>query len=117
MKKPKKRKRNRSGKFLMSWEWRTLRYTILMKYDRRCMCCGACPDDGRTVLHVDHIKPRHRYPELSLDENNLQILCSACNQGKGAWDKTDHRGATIKRQDKEERRVQRKLAQKALSVQ
>ena len=81
------------------------------------MCCGATPDDGRTVLHVDHIKPRHTHPQLSLDENNLQILCSVCNQGKGAWDKTDHREPAIKRNEKEERRVQRKIAMKALSVQ
>ncbi len=44
-------------------------------------------------LHVDHIKPRSKYPDLALDINNLQILCESCNLGKGAWDETDFREA------------------------
>lgn len=88
----KKLHRKKSKAFLSSWEWRTLRYKILQKYGRRCMCCGASPDDGETVIHVDHIKPRSSHPDLALDEENLQILCGVCNQGKGAWDETDFRG-------------------------
>ena len=85
--------RTQSDLFLASWEWRTLRYEVLKLHDRRCMCCGATPDDKVTVLHVDHIKPRHTHPELALDSTNLQVLCSVCNQGKGAWDTTDYRHA------------------------
>ena len=81
------------------------------------MCCGACPDDGRTVLHVDHIKPRHRHPELSLDIDNLQLLCGVCNQGKGAWDETDFRATTINRQEEEEREFQIELADNATTYQ
>lgn len=81
----------RSDEFLLSWEWRTLRYRVLQKHDRRCMCCGATPDDGVTVLHVDHIKPRSKYPAQALNPENLQVLCHICNQGKGAWDETDFR--------------------------
>lgn len=92
--KPKK-KWSQKKEFLNSWEWRTLRYKILLKHGRRCMCCGASPDDGVTVIHVDHIKPRHTHPELSLDPDNLQVLCGVCNQGKGAWDDTDFRDNVI----------------------
>ena len=113
----KRKHKRKKDKFLSSWEWRTLRYKVLAMYDRRCMCCGACPDDGRTVLHVDHIKPRHRFPHLSLEIDNLQLLCGACNQGKGAWDATDFRPATIKRQDKEEKRYQRELVDRAKLLQ
>lgn len=81
----------KSKKFLQSWEWRILRYKTLLEFGRRCMCCGATPDDGVTVIHVDHIKPRHTHPELSLNANNLQVLCGDCNQGKGAWDEADFR--------------------------
>jgi 5-methylcytosine-specific restriction endonuclease McrA len=42
-------------------------------------------------LNVDHIKPRRRFPELSLDPDNLQVLCGNCNTGKGSWDTTDWR--------------------------
>src|SRR3990167_4071693 len=67
--------------FLASWEWTELRYKVLIKYGRRCMCCGGTPETG-SILHVDHIKPRSKFPELSLSEDNLQILCLLCNKGK-----------------------------------
>lgn len=54
------------------------------------MCCGATPATG-AVMNVDHIKPRKLYPHLALDVDNLQILCSDCNHGKGNWDMTDWR--------------------------
>lgn len=80
----------RSKDFIHSWEWRTLRYQVLRKRSPVCECCGASPKLGVSVS-VDHIKPRAKYPELALEESNLQVLCSACNQGKGGWDETDWR--------------------------
>ena len=81
----------RSDSFLGSWEWRTLRYKVIQKYGRKCMCCGASPGNGTDKICVDHIKPRHTHPELALDITNLQVLCDECNMGKGAWDATDFR--------------------------
>jgi len=69
--------------------WRTLRYEALKKYGRKCACCGSMPPD--VVLHVDHIKPKSKYPELEFDIENLQILCEACNLGKGNRDCNDYR--------------------------
>jgi len=80
----------KTKEFLESWEWTTLRYKVLKKHGRRCMCCGATPESG-AVICVDHIKPRHTHPELALSESNLQVLCFTCNKGKGAWDQTDFR--------------------------
>lgn len=82
--------------FYKSWEWRELRMVALKKYGRRCMCCGATPDDvsidGSPVrIVVDHIKPLSFHWELRLSPDNLQILCDECNMGKGAWDETDYR--------------------------
>ena len=74
--------RARSDEFFHSREWRELRYEALIRYGRKCGCCGATPPN--VVLHVDHVKPRLTHPELALDINNLQILCAACNVGKGA---------------------------------
>lgn len=79
-----------SGKFLESYEWRKLRYRALIRYGRRCQCCGRSPTDG-VQLNVDHIKPRRKYPELALNIDNLQVLCHECNHGKGNWDETDWR--------------------------
>lgn len=76
--------------FLMSFEWRQLRMKVLVKYSAVCQCCGASRKDG-VVIHVDHIKPRRKHPELALTEANLQVLCEVCNHGKGAWDETDWR--------------------------
>ncbi len=78
--------------FYESRQWRELRYEALLKYGRKCSCCGI--EAGMNIpLHVDHIKPRTKYPDLALDINNLQILCESCNLGKGAWDETDFREA------------------------
>ena len=82
--------------FYSSWEWRTIRMKALKKFGASCMCCGATPGHkdmaGKPVkIVVDHIKPLHKNWDLRLDEENLQILCDECNQGKGAWDTTDYR--------------------------
>jgi len=76
--------------FLESYEWRSLRMKVLIKYGSRCQCCGATPQDGLR-MHVDHIKPRRKHPELALSIDNLQVLCEVCNHGKGSWDETDWR--------------------------
>lgn len=84
-----KRKLRKQETFYESKEWRALRYEALKKYGRQCLCCGGTPPD--VVLHVDHIKPRSKYPELELDINNLQILCKDCNLGKSNTDCIDYR--------------------------
>lgn len=80
------------GGFYKSPEWRRLRYRALCNHGNACQCCGVKAAPG-SPLHVDHIKPRSRYPELELNVSNLQILCEDCNLGKGGWDQTDWRRA------------------------
>jgi hypothetical protein len=70
-----------SPEFLQSFEWRQVRFQALQKYGRRCQCCGASPETG-TVINVDHVKSRRRFPALALDIDNLQVLCVDCNHGK-----------------------------------
>ena len=77
--------------FFKSREWRELRYKVLAKYGSICMSCGRSPKVHGIIIHVDHIKPRIKYPKLELDEDNLQILCEDCNQGKSYIDETDWR--------------------------
>lgn len=76
--------------FLQSREWRTVRMRALERDGGKCACCGKTAKDG-VVLNVDHIKPRIRYPELALTVENLQVLCDACNHGKGNWSERDWR--------------------------
>ena len=78
--------------FLQSREWRTVRMRALERDGAKCACCGATAANG-AVMNVDHIKPRRLFPGLALTLSNLQILCHACNHGKGNWDETDWRFA------------------------
>ena len=72
-------------------EWREVRYQAFVKHGARCQCCGATRTEAQ--LHVDHIKPRVKFPELALSLDNLQILCKDCNFGKSYKDQTDWRAA------------------------
>ena len=92
---PKRAKKTKSKKpitvrpaadFYLTWEWKKVRYETIKKWGAVCMCCGSV---DRIV--VDHIKPRSKFPRLSLDLNNLQILCNDCNMGKSNDDYTDWR--------------------------
>ncbi len=69
-----------SKEFYKSREWKELRIAVLSVCDK-CMLCGASKESG-AVLHVDHIKPRSLWPELSLSIENMQILCGPCNMAK-----------------------------------
>jgi 5-methylcytosine-specific restriction endonuclease McrA len=75
--------------FLESNAWRMKRFEAFAKYGNICQCCGMRPP--QVTLHVDHVKPRMTHPELALDITNLQILCEACNIGKGARYSMDFR--------------------------
>lgn len=81
--------RAQSDAFLKSDAWIKLRYKALVKFGKKCLLCGGKPPD--VVLHVDHIKPRYRYPELALKLDNLQVLCASCNFGKGVSHEHDFR--------------------------
>ncbi len=83
----KKVKIRKPDKFLDSDAWRSLRYRAIKLYGRTCMCCKRT----NIEIHVDHIKPRSKYPHLALDINNLQILCRDCNLGKSNTDEIDYR--------------------------
>lgn len=83
--------RRKRRDFYASPEWKRIRYKALVLCGARCQCCGTTAESSGRPLHVDHVKPRHHYPELELEITNLQVLCEDCNLGKGAWDETDWR--------------------------
>ena len=62
--------------------WPRLREAAFNAYGRKCSACGAMAKHG-AKMHVDHIKPMSRFPEIALDLSNLQILCENCNLIKG----------------------------------
>lgn len=81
---PKDEWEKQSKRFYSSREWREMRYDVLRNTGAACNCCGARASDG-VRIHVDHIKPRSKYPELQLDITNLQVLCEDCNIGKSNY--------------------------------
>ena len=83
--------RKRDG-FYQTKDWRMLRYQALQIHGGACQCCGATAASG-VKIHVDHIKPRSKFPELQLTLSNLQVLCELCNLGKSNVDATDWRPA------------------------
>jgi len=76
--------------FFETKQWEKIRYDVLRIRGAMCACCGRDQNTG-AILQVDHIKPRSKYPELSLDFSNLQVLCKECNFGKSNTDETDWR--------------------------
>ena len=80
-----------NSEFYASDEWRALRMRVIEKNESKCMACGRSPKNHGVVIHVDHIKPRSKYPQLSLAFDNLQLLCEDCNFGKGNKYITDWR--------------------------
>lgn len=82
---------NTERPFYKSREWKELRYQALKAHGARCQCCGATAKESGQMMHVDHIKPRSKFPHLALDLSNLQVLCAACNLGKSNIDETDWR--------------------------
>ncbi|GGS42507.1 hypothetical protein GCM10008961_37140 [Deinococcus knuensis] len=59
----------------------------IRRRDRVCLCCGA-----DKLLQVDHIVSR--YVGGSHDEDNLQLLCRACNNLKGTKEIDFRKAAT-----------------------
>lgn len=73
----------------------SLYYQIMKEAGGRCALCGATKNER--PLHVDHIKPRSLGG--TNDKDNLQVLCSKCNQAKSNKATTDFRNYPIQDQD------------------
>lgn len=78
--------------FYSTKEWHELRAWALDHYGRRCMFPG-CKEkiNSDTDLHIDHIKPKAKYPELAHDRNNVQVLCVLHNRTKSDRGQKDYR--------------------------
>jgi hypothetical protein len=72
--------------FYQSKVWSKLR-KVIFKRDGRI--CALCKSTER--LHIDHIFPRSKFPHLSLDPNNMQVLCRDCNIEKSNFNSCDFR--------------------------
>nr|WP_316614660.1 HNH endonuclease [uncultured Ruminococcus sp.] len=58
-----------------------MRFLVMKRDNFKCCLCGASPaKDPMVELQIDHIVPWAKGGETVID--NLQTLCSKCNQGK-----------------------------------
>ena len=72
-------KPHRKDGFYNSKNWYKARAMVLYRDNYRCCFCG-CNVKGKGLSRVDHIKRRVDFPELSLDLDNLQTLCTRCHE-------------------------------------
>lgn len=90
-KKPQRKKRD---PFYNSHEWKLIRMDALKRSNFSCEACGAEKGDytedntRKTKLTAHHIIPRSINPDLSLDLDNIVILCEACHQSLDISDRT-----------------------------
>jgi len=87
----KRNSREKRKEFYTSHAWNKLKKRVLKTYGLCCMKCEATDKE----IHVDHIKPRSKYPELGLSFENMQVLCKDCNYEKSNVDETDYRPKII----------------------
>lgn len=59
-----------------SWKYRLWRNKVLKRDNYTCQLCNS----RDKKIHVDHIKPFSKYPELRMDFNNVRTLCVECHR-------------------------------------
>jgi len=70
--------------FYASAEWQILRKEIVEENKNVCQSCGKTIKKKFDIT-VDHVLPRSKFPQLSLEKSNLRILCRSCNSSKGDY--------------------------------
>lgn len=97
--------------FYRYWNWSLVRADVISawrKGDRRCGGCGTFIR-GKSI-HVDHIRPRSKYPNLRYLKSNLQVLCDRCNRYKHDYDGEDWREVVV---DRKKAHVKRRRTERA----
>lgn len=75
--------------FYRSTAWKHKREEILKRDNYECVQCrkeGRLTTQFDAVLEIDHIKELKDYPELKLENSNLQTLCRSCHNIKHGRD-------------------------------
>lgn len=59
---------------------RSLFEEIWREREHICVKCGKSLGGEPRAIFFSHIKSRGSYPELKMDKNNIELLCSACHK-------------------------------------
>ena len=74
-----------SKSFYNSTAWKKLRLYIC---ESRFWTCEECGEYGDQVHHIIEITPENiNNPNITLNEENLQLLCEECHNGKRRTEK------------------------------
>lgn len=57
--------------------FRNWKKPLLVAADYRCQLCGK---QMKTGLHLHHVLPYARFPELEFDNRNILVLCNECHR-------------------------------------
>ncbi len=60
-------------------EWAEFRRQICERDGHKCRRCGKSTTRKRG-MHIHHIRPVERYPELIMDESNAVLMCRRCHE-------------------------------------
>lgn len=78
----------KSNSFYLTQEWVMVRNQRRLIDGEKCWVCGEnrrFDHAGNTIQYeVDHILPRHHFPELALELLNTAVACKSCNGLKKA---------------------------------
>lgn len=69
------------SKVLSTAEYKLFRRRMLERDKWTCVQCGY----KGSKIHLDHIKPRCYYPELTFNEDNVRTLCVSCHKKTDTW--------------------------------
>jgi len=65
------------------------RYKPVLKKEfyGRCIYCRkpTLPTDDPSSFHVEHYRPKSKFPNLECEYTNLYYSCAACNRNKGTY--------------------------------
>lgn len=66
------------------WRHPEIREALRVETLAKCAYCEAVVDDV-SFPHVEHIRPKSKFPELAHDWSNLTTACERCNVAKGDY--------------------------------
>ena len=78
--KPKKKDKNKTLDYLVKRN--EFFESMWKKRKHYCEECGMFLGHTPMSYHFDHILEKSKYPDLSFEENNIQILCLDCHSKK-----------------------------------
>lgn len=68
--------------------YRSFKDDLRAEFSAQCVYCRI-PDtlnsDGKAAFHIDHYRPKSKFPNLSASYGNLYYCCRACNVNKGDY--------------------------------